>query len=121
MPQKQPIKEENKHSFSKENPPEKHITPIEEREEINVPLIPSNQFGLLRKPSASTLNNSDVMRFLYISNLILYFEKKQKQLKQGKTRVHLAEDDESLPNRLDFEPPFPQRSTTAFKPLWDSK
>ena len=44
-----------------------------------------------------------------------------KQLKQEINRVHLAEDDERPPNRLDFAPPPPKRSTIAFKPLWDSK
>ena len=44
-----------------------------------------------------------------------------KQAKQGKKSVHFAENDERPPNRLDFAPPPPKRSTIAFKPLWDSK
>ena len=48
-------------------------------------------------------------------------EKPNKQSKQGKKRVHFAEDDERPPNRLDFAPPPPKRSTIAFKPLWDFK
>ena len=70
-PQEQPIKEENNDSQSDEAPPERPITPIDDREEIDVPLIPSNQLGLLKKPSAGTLKTFDVMRCLYISNLIL--------------------------------------------------
>ena len=70
-PQEQPIKEENKDSLSDERPPERPITPIDDGEEIELPLIPSNQLGLLKKPSAGTLKNSDVMRCLYISNLIV--------------------------------------------------
>ena len=70
-PQKQPIKEENKDSLSDENPPERPITSIDDGEEIDLPLIPSNQLGLVKKPSAGTLKISDVMRCLYISNLIL--------------------------------------------------
>ena len=54
-PQEQPIKEENKDSLSDEDPPERPITPIDDGEEIDVPLIPSNQLGLLKKPSAGTL------------------------------------------------------------------
>ena len=34
-------------------------------------------------------------------------------------RVHFAEDAERPPNRLDFAPPPPKRSTIAFKQLWD--
>ena len=70
-PQEQPIKEENKDSLSDEDPPERPITYIDDGEEIDLPLIPINQLGLLKKPSAGTLKNSDVMRCLYISNLIL--------------------------------------------------
>ena len=70
-PQEQPIKEENKDSLSDEDPPARPITPIDDGEEIDLPLIPSNQLGLLMKPSAGTLKNSDVMRCLYILNLIL--------------------------------------------------
>ena len=69
------IKEEDKNSLNDEDPPERPITPIDDGEEIYVPLIPSNQLGLLKKPSAGTLKNSDVMRFFYISNLILKFKK----------------------------------------------
>ena len=70
-PQEQPIKEENKDSLSDEDSPERPITPIDDGEKIDLPLIPSNQLGLLKKPSAGTLKNSDVIRCLYISNLIL--------------------------------------------------
>ena len=58
------IKEENKNplsdedppdSLSDEDPPERPITPIDDGEEIDLPLIPSNQLGLLKKPSAGTL------------------------------------------------------------------
>ena len=69
-PQEQPIKEENKDTLSDEDPPERPITPIDDGKEIDVRLIPSNQLGLLKKPSAGTLKISDVMRCLYISNLI---------------------------------------------------
>ena len=65
------IKEEDKDSLRDEHPPERPITHIDDGEEIDVPLIPSNQLGLLTKPSAGTLKTSDVMRCLYISNLIL--------------------------------------------------
>ena len=54
-PQEQPIKEEAKDSLSDEDPLERPITPIDDGEEIDVPLIPSNQLGLLKKPSAGTL------------------------------------------------------------------
>ena len=70
-PQEHPIKKENNDSLNDEDPPERPITPIDDGEEIAVPLIPSKQLGLLRRPSAGTLKNSDVMRYLYISNLIL--------------------------------------------------
>ena len=70
-PQKQPIKKENKDTLSDEDPPEKPITPIDDGEEINVPLIPSNQLGLLKTQSAGTLKSSDDIRFLYLFNLIL--------------------------------------------------
>ena len=43
-----------------------------------------------------------------------------KQSKQGKKRVIFVEDDERLPNRLDFELLPPKRSTIAFTQLWDS-
>ena len=66
-PQKQPIKD----SLSDENPLERPITPIDDGEEIDLPLIPSNQLSLLKKPSAGTLKISDVIKYLYISNLIL--------------------------------------------------
>ena len=69
--QKQPIKEENKDSLSDEDPPEKPISPIDDGEEIYLSLIPSNQLGLQKNPSAGTRKNSDVIRCLYISNLIL--------------------------------------------------
>ena len=52
-------------------PPERPITPIYDGEEIDVPLIPSNKLGLLKKPSANTLKISDGMRCVYISKLIL--------------------------------------------------
>ena len=42
-PQKQPNKEENKDSLSDENPPERPITPIDDRQKIDMPLILSNQ------------------------------------------------------------------------------
>ena len=54
-PQEQQIKEENKDSLSDEDPPDTPITPLDNGEEIDVPLIPSNQLGLLKKPSAGTL------------------------------------------------------------------
>ena len=65
--------EEAKDSLSNEDPPERAITPIDDGEEIDVPLIPSNQLGLLKMPSAGTLNNFDFGKyFLYINfNLIL--------------------------------------------------
>ena len=63
-PQEQPIKEENKDSLSDKDPSERLITFIYDKEEIDLPLIPSNQLGLLKKPSAGTLKNSDVMRCL---------------------------------------------------------
>ena len=58
-PQEQPIKKENKDSLRDEDPPERPITPIDDGEEIDVPLIPSNQLGLLNKPSAGKLNKFD--------------------------------------------------------------
>ena len=48
------IKEEAKDSLSDKNPLERPITPIDDGEEIDVPLIPSNQLGLLKKPLAGT-------------------------------------------------------------------
>ena len=72
-PQEQRIKKENKDSLSDEDPPERPITPIDDGEEIDVPLIPSNQLGLLKKPSAVTLNKFDFLKYvLHINfNLIL--------------------------------------------------
>ena len=58
-PQEQPIKEEIKDSLSDEDSPERPITPIDDGEEIDVPMIPSNQLGLLNKPSAGKLNKFD--------------------------------------------------------------
>ena len=49
------IKEKVKDSLSDEDPPERPITPIDDGEKIKVPLISSNQLGLLKKPSAGTL------------------------------------------------------------------
>ena len=49
------IKEEDKDFLNDEDPPKRPITPIEDGEEIDVPLIPSNQLGLLKKQSAGTL------------------------------------------------------------------
>ena len=69
--QKQPIKEENKDSLSDEDPPERPITPIDDGKEIDMPLIPSNQLRLLKKPSAGSFKTFDFIRFIYISNLIL--------------------------------------------------
>ena len=71
-----PKEESNKTQKAKdlmndEDPRERPITPIDDGEEIDVPLIPSNQLGLLKKPSAGTLKNFDLMRFIYISNLIV--------------------------------------------------
>ena len=65
--------EEAKDSLSNEDPPERPITPIDDKEEIDVPLIPSNQLGLLKKPSAGTLNNFDFLKyFLHVNfNLIV--------------------------------------------------
>ena len=71
LPQEQPIKQKYKDSLSDEDPPERPITPIDDGKEIDLPLIPSNQLGLLNKALAGTLKNCDVMRCLYISNLIL--------------------------------------------------
>ena len=67
------IKEENKDSLRNEDPPERPNTPIDDEEEIVVPLISSNQLKLLKKPSAGTLNNFDFMKFLYIFILILFY------------------------------------------------
>ena len=49
------IKEGAKDSLSNEDPPERPITPIDDCKEIDVPLISSNQLGLLKKPPAGTL------------------------------------------------------------------
>ena len=54
-PQEEQIKEKNKDSLSDEDPPETPITPFDDGEKIDVPLIPSNQLELLKKPSAGTL------------------------------------------------------------------
>ena len=35
--------------LSNEDQPERPITPIDDKEEIDVPLIPSNQLGFLKK------------------------------------------------------------------------
>ena len=56
-PHEQPIKEENKNSLSDEDSPERPITPIDDGEVIDLHLIPSNQLGLLKKPSAGTLKS----------------------------------------------------------------
>ena len=48
-PQEQPIKKENNDSLSDEDPPERPITPDEDGEEIDLPLIPNNQLGLQKK------------------------------------------------------------------------
>ena len=64
------IKKKDKDSLSDENLFEILITPIDDGEDIDVPLISSNQLGLLKKPSAGTLKNSEFKRFLYISILI---------------------------------------------------
>ena len=65
--------EKAKDFLSNEYPPERSITPIDDGEEIDVPLIPSNQLGLVKKPSAGTLNNFDCLKYvLHINfNLIL--------------------------------------------------
>ena len=48
-------------------------------------------------------------------------QKLNKQSKQGKKRVHFAENDERSPNSLDFVPPPPKRSTIVIKPFFDFK
>ena len=49
------MKEEAKGLLSGEDPPERPITPIDDGEDINMPLISSNQLGLVKKPSTGTL------------------------------------------------------------------
>ena len=90
-PQEQPIKKENKDSLSDEDPPEKPITPIDDGEEIDVPLIPSNQLGLLKKPPAGTLNNFDFIKFLYIVIYLLFYSSRSaKQAVNNATRKACA-------------------------------
>ena len=60
------IKEEANDFLSDEDPFERPITPIEDKEKIDVPLIPSNQLRWLKKLIANTLNNFDFIKFLYI-------------------------------------------------------
>ena len=46
--------EEDDNSSTHMDSPERSITPINDGEEIDVPQIPSNQLGLLKKPAACT-------------------------------------------------------------------
>ena len=90
-PQEQPIKEENKDTLSDEDPPERPITPIDDGEEIDVPLIPSNQLGLLKMPPAGTLNNFDFIKFLYIFIYLLFYSSRSaKQAVNNATRKACA-------------------------------
>ena len=47
--------EEDDNSSNHMDSPERSITPINDGEEIDVPQIPSNQLGLLKKPAACAL------------------------------------------------------------------
>ena len=49
--------EEDDNSSTHMDSLERSITPIDDGEEIDVPQIPSNQFGLLKKPAAWALKN----------------------------------------------------------------
>ena len=63
--------QEAKDLMSDEDLRERPITPIDDGEEMDVPLIPSNHLGLLKKPAEGTLKNFHFLRFRYISIVIL--------------------------------------------------